>query len=213
MSTRVSAPGRSRSGRPIRVPVQARSRETVDAILGGAARVLASHGYAGATTNHISDAAGVSIGSLYQYFTDKDHVIAALATQFAQDALAFSRNHIDDGEDHAAQVRTWLEAVVTRASESEALIRVLFNEVPYTWSIDGVREAVEGALAAIERLRPLAGADAERSRDRAYVILKSTMSVIIDVAADPVMRARRESVIEELIGMIEAYLAALSASS
>lgn len=208
MSTRVSEPGRSRSDRPIRVPVQARSRETVEAILGGAARVLASHGYSGTTTNHIADAAGVSIGSLYQYFTDKDHVIAALAAQFAREALQFSQESIDEGPDAVVQVRSWLAAVVGRASAQESLIRVLFHEVPFTWSVEGVREAVEGALVAIEQLQPVVGADSGQARDRAYVILKATISVIVDVTADPAMRSRRESVIEELVRMIEAYLLA-----
>ena len=207
MSTRVRDAGHTERKRSVRRPVQGRSRATVEAILGGAARVLASRGYSGTTTNHIAETAGVSIGSLYQYFADKDDVIAALATQFAQDTLAFSSEHIDDSRDEATQVRAWLNAVVARASDNEALIRVLFQEVPYTWSIPGVRDAVEGALAVIELLRPLTDTDADRKRDRAFVILKSTMSVIIDVAADPALRARRGSIIEELTRMIEAYLA------
>jgi AcrR family transcriptional regulator len=207
MSTRVRGVSHTAPKRSVRRPVQGRSRVTVEAILGGAARVLASRGYSGTTTNHVAEAAGVSIGSLYQYFTDKDDVIAALAEQFAQETLRFSWEHIDDGTDEATQVRAWLNAVVARAAENEGLIRVLFQEVPYTWSIPGVREAVEGARTVIERLRPLASLDADRKRDRAFVILKSTMSVIIDVAADRTLHARRESILEELIRMIEAYLA------
>lgn len=206
MSTHIRDGGHTAPKRSVRRPIQDRSRATVEAILGGAARVLASRGYSGTTTNHIAEVAGISIGSLYQYFTDKDDVIAALAVQFAQDTLTFSWQHIDDGRDEATQVRAWLYAVVARASENEGLIRVLFHEVPYTWAIPGVRDAVEGALGVIERLRPLTAADADRRRDRAFVILRSTMSVIIDVASEPALRARRAPIIEELIRMIEAYL-------
>jgi AcrR family transcriptional regulator len=213
MSTHVCDGSYTSEKRAVRRPVQARSRATVDAILGGAARVLTFRGYAGTTTNHIAEAAGVCIGSLYQYFADKDDVIAALAVKFARESLAFSDEHIHDSPDEATQVRAWLNAVVARATEDEVLIRVLFQEVPYTWSIPGVREAVEGSLAVIERLGPLTLAGDDRNRERAFVILKSTMSVIIDVAADPALRPRRATIIDELTRMLESYLAAIGPQS
>lgn len=57
---------------------QERSQQTVSAILEGAAQVLRSNGYAGATTNRIAERAGVSVGSVYQYFDGKDAVFEAL---------------------------------------------------------------------------------------------------------------------------------------
>jgi AcrR family transcriptional regulator len=59
-------------------PSQERSRRMVDLILDGAARVLSERGYRGLTTNLVAAVAGVSVGSIYQYFPDKDAVIAAL---------------------------------------------------------------------------------------------------------------------------------------
>ena len=61
-----------------RKPIQARSQSTVDAILTAAARVLVERGYAKTTTNHVAQVAGVSIGSLYQYFRNKDELIMAV---------------------------------------------------------------------------------------------------------------------------------------
>jgi AcrR family transcriptional regulator len=208
MSTRVCDDDHSTSKRAVRAPVQARSRATVEAILGGAARVLASRGYSGTTTNHIAEAAGVSIGSLYQYFADKDDVIAAQAAHFAQETLAFSWDHLDDARDEGMRVRAWLNSMVARASQHEALIRVLFQEVPYTWTIPGVRDAMAGALAVVERLGAQPLADDDRRNDRAFVILRATVSVIIEIAADPAYRDRRESIVDELAAMIDAYLAA-----
>jgi AcrR family transcriptional regulator len=63
---------------PRKAPRQARSRATVDAILDAAARVLVQRGYATTTTNAVAEVAGVSVGSLYQYFPNKDSLIAAL---------------------------------------------------------------------------------------------------------------------------------------
>jgi AcrR family transcriptional regulator len=59
-------------------PSQERSRRTVERILDAAARIFHEQGYAGATTNDVADEAGVSVGSLYQYFPNKDSLLVAL---------------------------------------------------------------------------------------------------------------------------------------
>ena len=59
-------------------PSQARSQVTVQAIVEATKRVLLQHGYAGVNTNRVAALAGVSIGSLYQYFSGKDALLLAL---------------------------------------------------------------------------------------------------------------------------------------
>ncbi len=61
-----------------RKPKQDRSKQLVSDILEATAQVLAEHGYENASTNKIAQRAGVSIGSLYQYFPDKESLVAAL---------------------------------------------------------------------------------------------------------------------------------------
>ncbi len=68
----------SRVNRPRRQAKQERARETVEIVLEAAARVLLDHGYALATTNRIAQKAGVSIGTLYEYFANKEEVFDAL---------------------------------------------------------------------------------------------------------------------------------------
>ncbi len=63
---------------PRKQPSQARAQVTQAAIVEAAARILETEGQAGLTTNHIARRAGVSIGSLYQYFPDKNAVLAAI---------------------------------------------------------------------------------------------------------------------------------------
>lgn len=67
--------------RPRRKAKQERARETVHALLEAAARVLEQHGYARATTNRIAEAAGASVGTLYEYFANKEAVYDALIQQ------------------------------------------------------------------------------------------------------------------------------------
>lgn len=64
--------------KPRKLPRQSRSVAMVDAILQASARVLIEHGYGGMSTNVVAQRAGVSIGSLYQYFPNKESLLAAL---------------------------------------------------------------------------------------------------------------------------------------
>lgn len=64
--------------RPRKTPTQSRSGETVTAIIEAAAIVLETEGFAGFNTNAVAQRAGVSIGSLYQYFPGKDALTVAL---------------------------------------------------------------------------------------------------------------------------------------
>lgn len=68
-------------GRLRKIPRQARSRSTVEAILAAADRVLRSQGYRAASTNRVARVAGFSVGSLYQYFDHKQAVVGALVDE------------------------------------------------------------------------------------------------------------------------------------
>jgi AcrR family transcriptional regulator len=72
---------------PRKSPRQARSADTVETILAAATRVLERESLAGFNTNRVAEVAGVSVGSLYQYFPNKSALIAALIDR-QQSALA-----------------------------------------------------------------------------------------------------------------------------
>lgn len=64
--------------RPRKSPVQSRSTATIDALQAAAIQVLARYGLSGTTTTRIAERAGTSIGSLYQYYPNRDALIAAV---------------------------------------------------------------------------------------------------------------------------------------
>ncbi|WP_250454942.1 TetR/AcrR family transcriptional regulator [Caballeronia sp. ATUFL_M2_KS44] len=70
--------------RPRKTPTQPRSAETVAAIVEAAAQILETEGIAGFNTNAVAERAGVSIGSLYQYFPGKDALTVALMHRESQ---------------------------------------------------------------------------------------------------------------------------------
>jgi AcrR family transcriptional regulator len=81
--------------RPRKKPSQARAADTVEMILTAAARVLATHSLAGFNTNRVAALAGVSVGSLYQYFPNKDALVAVLIARRKNWRLTFNRQYSD----------------------------------------------------------------------------------------------------------------------
>ncbi|RLT93965.1 TetR/AcrR family transcriptional regulator [Ketobacter sp.] len=69
-----------------KAPKQKRSREMVSRLLDATAATIARRGLDGTTTNHIADQAGVSIGSVYQYFPDKEALVESLLTRMGEQA-------------------------------------------------------------------------------------------------------------------------------
>ncbi|MGW1208096.1 TetR/AcrR family transcriptional regulator [Streptomyces sp. NPDC002499] len=104
-------PSAERRLQPRRKPRQVRAELTRDRILTAAAHVFAEHGYAAGTTNRIAEHARISIGSLYQYFPNKDAILAELAIR-----------HIDRG--------TWTQADLLdlSAGSLEATARALVRD-------------------------------------------------------------------------------------
>jgi AcrR family transcriptional regulator len=72
---------------PRRLPRSRHAAITVDAILISVERILEQDGPAALTTNRIADVAGVSIGTLYQYFPNKEALVGALQDKYAEDTL------------------------------------------------------------------------------------------------------------------------------
>lgn len=144
-----------------RRPIQRRSRLTVDAIVEAAARVLARHGYAAATTNRIAERAGVSIGSLYEYFPNKDSILAALlerhTDQGAAEVLAALEAEIARGAALPALLRALVAALLRQHRRSPELHRVLFEEMPHPPGADACVLRSEDAIA--HRLRSALEAD------------------------------------------------------
>ncbi len=76
----------------LKVPVQKRSRETVSSIVESCARLLISSPYHEITTDKIAEMAGVSIGSLYQFFANKEAIISAVIDDLLVKDLEFIRD-------------------------------------------------------------------------------------------------------------------------
>ncbi|MFT3925326.1 MAG: TetR/AcrR family transcriptional regulator [Myxococcales bacterium] len=132
---------------------QDRSRATVSAILRATARVLIRDGYDRASTNRIAAQAGVSVGSLYQYFPSKEALVAALAAEHAQEIATLLQAEMQTML--AAPLEQAIERVVRLMVEAHAihpqLHKVLAEEVPRFRGGDGMMRDVEDEMVRLAR--------------------------------------------------------------
>jgi AcrR family transcriptional regulator len=109
---------------PRKAPTQRRAAVTVEAILEAAARILETQGLEGYTTNAVAERAGVSIGSLYQYFPHRDALTAALIEQETAVLIARAREAAR-GATCAAVLCDLIDAAVAHQMRRPALARVI----------------------------------------------------------------------------------------
>lgn len=123
-----------------RRPKQRRARQTVEAVLDAVIRLLKRDGSDAITTNRIAEAAGVSIGSVYQYFPDKSAIFSALHQRHIDQIDRMVQNKLVE---HAASsledlLRAMVEAMVEAHATDPELYELLMTEVPHR--ADGTRE-------------------------------------------------------------------------
>lgn len=105
--------------RPRKLPVQDRSQATVRAVLDSAAGILEEDGLDGLTTNRAAERAGLSVGSLYQYFPNKEAIVVSLLEEHLHEAqrlrpAALERDDLPLAERIELVVRWFLDAHASR---------------------------------------------------------------------------------------------------
>ncbi|WP_231638531.1 TetR/AcrR family transcriptional regulator [Pantoea sp. SM3] len=126
MNTRVTDASRSMR----KAPRQRRSQVMVDVILQAAARVLAKSGWAKFNTNEVARIAGVSIGSLYQYFPNKLALAEAIRQQHLTAILQVLAGAVSEEDLFALRVERLIEGIIAAHLINPSLHRVLLDEVP-----------------------------------------------------------------------------------
>lgn len=195
---------------PRKRPRQARSKVTVDTILAATARVLVKQGFDGLTTNAVAEAAGVSIGSLYQYFPNKQALVAALIERRLDDKNAETLAELA----RVAQlpigdaVRAMIAMTIAIYRDAPALSRVLIEQVPRIGRMARIAELHHGTLAMVSALLAARRAElAIRDPEMAAFVLVSAIEAIAQRAAlfQPA-RLADPALIEEATAMVTRYL-------
>ncbi len=190
--------------RPRRQAKQERARATVDAILEAAARVLAASGYAAATTNRLAREAGVSIGTLYEYFADRDEVFDALIRREIDALLiAFETVEARAEEPLIPQLAAMIGAGMAAMPHGPALFRAL-EHVPgavFRARLDEARDRVVAHVRSMLEVHR----QALRVRDldlAAFV----TVTAVEGVAAAASNERFDVGLAGEMLALVEGYL-------
>jgi AcrR family transcriptional regulator len=119
---------------------QDRSRATVDALVEATARILVREGFDKASTNRIAEAAGVSVGSLYQYFPSKEALVVAVILRHNEELMQIGRSAL--AEVASLPIPKAVRRLVTVAIEAHRidpkLHRVLAEQLPRTGRLENI---------------------------------------------------------------------------
>lgn len=124
-------------------PKQVRSKASVAAMVGACARILERRGYAGLSTNAIAEVAGVSIGSVYEYFPGKEAVVARLTEELLAETTSLLHQRLDltdNRNDLHVAMRHFLGALYSLMRRQRKLLRVLVFQVPYLHQLPATRQ-------------------------------------------------------------------------
>lgn len=198
---------------PRRKPVLERGKGTVDDILLAAAQVFSKHGYAHGTTNRIAERAGVSIGSVYQYFPNKDSILLALVRRHMAAGTELVLSMLGEppalsSEPLPGLVERFVRAMLALHEEDPRLHRVLFEEAPHPkviWDELGELErnictALAGMLATHPRVKT---AEPEVT---AWIVVQTVEALVHRFVLHGPGPARRERFVAEVVEMIAGYL-------
>lgn len=198
---------------PRKHPIQNRSKITVDAILTAATQVFEVHGYAAGTTNRIASRAGVSIGTLYQYFPSKEAIAVALLekhlTETGHRLHEWVEHMVVEQHSLCEALHDYVSGMLEMHAEQPRLQHILLEETPLPERVhQTLLEADHHAaktVAGLIRLYPEV-----RSRcleHTCYVIIQTVESLTHRYAAHPDDQfIPRALFVDEVVKMLMAYL-------
>ncbi len=188
-----------------RTPTQQRARDRVERVLSGAAMVFAELGYAKATTNNIAERAEVHVPSVYQYFANKDALVAELWDRHVGELIGMLDTMIGEHPDTpiVETSRLYVQAVLKLHRDRPRLLAVLYAEAPRLPGVRSVREEATALLVPyFERHR-----DSLRVTDlpvAAFVLASAVEGVARQAVVDPAPPLA--VLVDELCTLVNTYL-------
>lgn len=192
-----------------RNPKQARAQATVDAILAATFQLLEADGAAKLTTNRIAERAGVSIGTLYQYFEDRDDILAAMGERQAE-ALRQKVTEIVLASPEQDGIRTIIQAIMSGIEGSPETRIVLMDALFKARGESVLSQHHNAFMSSVSDRSELSFA---LGRESAFVLTHAVICLLRAAAAEPELELDPKALEDELVLLIESYLAGLAARS
>jgi len=201
--------GRAARGTYRKQPTQARARATVDVILQAARRVLVRTGYAKFTTNAVARTAGVSVGSLYQYFPDKRALVGAVL----EDHVERKTSELRRDRRKLAQasleqlIHGYAQWMVESHRDEPALHRILAEELPRQGLSSKLAADYERGIASVcQMLAARASELVPQNHELSAFIIVHTMEALTKAALQRDPRMLDDDLIDEITALIMGYL-------
>ncbi|MFB7653354.1 MULTISPECIES: TetR/AcrR family transcriptional regulator [unclassified Streptomyces] len=194
---------------PRKQPRQVRAELTRERILDAAAHVFGEYGYAAGTTNRIAERARVSIGSLYQYYPNKDAILVELVTRHLDSGRAAVKGYRqqDPPDSLEGVLRFFVRAAVDNHLDDPRLLRVMAEQAPRAPELLAKVETYEAERFAYtqELLESHPEARVADTYTAARLVVTTVEMVVHKIVAspDPVDLRRFE---DELVAMLHRYL-------
>jgi AcrR family transcriptional regulator len=205
-------PAKART-KPRKTATQQRSRLTVDALLEATARILLKEGYDRASTNKIAAEAGVSIGSLYQYFPSKEALVAAVIERHIGEMMQLVREALAKAA--ALPIREATRALVKVMTDAHRvnprLHRALVEQVPRVGQLEKIQDIDREAHALVHRYLEahrdaLAVADLELAAFICVTTVESLTHAAVVYRPEAVRDGKAEAFIDEVSLLLNRYL-------
>ncbi|MDQ0815105.1 AcrR family transcriptional regulator [Streptomyces sp. B3I7] len=196
---------------PRKQPRQARAELTRQRILTAAAHVFGELGYAAGTTNRIAERARVSIGSLYQYYPNKDAILLELVTRHLDDGREALRRLRDEALPGTLEgiFRAHVRIVIENHRHDPHLLQVMTEQTPRSSEVfERVSRYERERVAYVEELltrHPDARVDDTYVAARLIVATVELLVHQLTAAPDPIEATRLET---ELVAMVTRYATA-----
>ena len=188
--------------KPKKYPRQARSRASFDAIVEAAAQLLATGPYDALTTNHIAERAGVSIGTLYEFFPNKESIVAVLAERRMRRLADNMQGALPKtlGLNPLKSAEFLIEVAVSGMVAERELYHALLRQIPFVPLLPEVRAIREAQTSFAQTIRILAGdaLDLPEPEDDAWLIAQMLNNAILEIAFLDADDAHRAKLVSEL---------------
>lgn len=192
-----------------KLPSQARASQTVDAIIEAATQILQNDGEERLNTNRIAERAGVSIGSLYQYFADKEAIIEAIARRERNKIIATIVKSLSDADppDHASAVREIVRTLIGAFARRRRARRIIVSMMLRRWQdVPEEQGADEVALMLLNAAEHKTSEDnREMTPVIAFVLTRAILGAIRSAVMENSPYLETQEFEDELVHLVTQY--------
>lgn len=195
---------------PRRKPKQARAQDTVEVIFEATARILRKEGRAALNTNYIAECAGISVGTLYQYFPDKESILVAIARrELEADHAAVIKAISGPADPDADPVRLAIRALIARFRRSREVRRIAIETLISQGYGDELATSVQKAAQMIgeNEDRFLPGRADAVSAVSLFVITRAISGVLRSASQEKSPLLDSQEFEDELVKLVRTYFA------